>query len=239
MQEWSYLNTVFHRDLRAQSCGMPVQIVPLIIYSDDTSGNRSKKWNKFDVWAMMLAGLPKTENSKLENIHLIAASNLLSAVDMSEEIVKDLNQLEKGIVMYDSYMKQNALVLAPVICFICDNVRASELVNHMGHTANRFCRICQVKYTYWLTQAHQPFLQCDKSVDPAEVGIKRTSHISAQQMNRIRRAKTSAEKISLRTLYGLKENDNPLLKLDIDLHQLSNHSNYSPMITCYMQEHSH
>ena len=114
------------------------------MYSDDTSGNRSKKWNKFDVWATMLAGLPKSENSKLENIHFIAASNQVSAVEMSGEIVKDLKQLERGVVMYDSHMKQEVLVVAPVIAFICDNVRGSELVNHMGHNANKYCRICQV-----------------------------------------------------------------------------------------------
>lgn len=115
------------------------------MYSDDTSGNRSKKWNKFDVWAMMLAGLQKSENAKTENIHFIAASNQISAIDMTGAIVEDLKLLEKGMIMYDAHMKQRVLVLAPVICFICDNVRASEMVNHMGSTANRYCRMCKVR----------------------------------------------------------------------------------------------
>jgi len=38
-----------------------------------TSGNRSKKWNKFDVWAMMLAGLPRADNSQIETSTLFAA----------------------------------------------------------------------------------------------------------------------------------------------------------------------
>lgn len=126
---------------------MPVEVVPLIIYSDDTSGNRSKKWNKFDNWALLLAGLPKAENAKTENIHLIAASNQLSAIDMSHAIVEDLTVLEEeGVVMYDASLKQDVLVFAPVICFICDNGRASELVNHTGSASNKFCRICQVPY---------------------------------------------------------------------------------------------
>lgn len=123
---------------------MPIQIVPLIMYSDDASGNRSKKFNKFDIWAMKLAGLPNGENNKLTSIHFIAASNNVSAVHMSGEIVKDLKDLEKGIVMYDGHVHQNVLVIAPVICFICDNVRASELVNHIGNSANKYCRICEV-----------------------------------------------------------------------------------------------
>lgn len=120
---------------------MPTQIVPLILYSDDTSGNKSKKFNKFDVWAMMLAGLPKMENAKLANIHFIAASNRVTALEMSNEIVNDLKRLENGIILYDSHLQLNVIVIAPVICFICDNVMASELLNHMGNTANKYCRI--------------------------------------------------------------------------------------------------
>ena len=75
-----------------------MQMIPLILYSDDTSGNRSKK---FDIWALMLAGLPRAENSKAENIHLIAASNQVTAMDMAEAIVTDLKLLEEGVVMFD------------------------------------------------------------------------------------------------------------------------------------------
>lgn len=123
---------------------MPTQIVPLIMYSDDTSGNKSKKFNKFDVWAMMLAGLPKVENAKLANIHFIAASNRITSLEMSKEIVDDLTSLENGVVLYDAHLRQNVIVIAPVICFICDNVMASDLLNHMGNNANKYCRICQV-----------------------------------------------------------------------------------------------
>lgn len=123
---------------------IPVAMVPLVLYSDDTSGNRSKKWNSFDVWALMLAGLPKHENSKLQNIHLICASNNVKALDMTKPIVDDLLKLEEGVVMFDSAIQSNVLVVAPVLCFLADNVRASELTNHCGSSANKYCRICEV-----------------------------------------------------------------------------------------------
>ena len=36
------------------------------------------------MWAMMLAGLPRSKNTNLENIHLIAASNLVTALEMAD-----------------------------------------------------------------------------------------------------------------------------------------------------------
>lgn len=101
-----------------------------------------------DNWAILLAGLPKKENAKIENIHLVAASNKASAIEMSEPIVKDLQMLEEeGVVVYDAATLQNVRVYAPVICLICDNGRASEVVNHRGSAANKYCRICQVSMT--------------------------------------------------------------------------------------------
>ena len=141
-----------HR-LKDAAHGLPVVMVPLVLYSDDTSGNRSKKWNEFDVWAMMLAGLPRAENSQLENIHFICAccSNETSAVEMATPIVEDLSGLEmEGVIVYDAYLKQEVLAVAPVLCILGDNPRASELVNHQGSTARKFCRMCLVSAVFTL-----------------------------------------------------------------------------------------
>lgn len=61
---------------------------------------------------------------------------------MCNSMVNDLE--EKGVVMYDASLNQECLVIAPVICFLCDNVRASEIVNHLGSPSNKYCRMCQV-----------------------------------------------------------------------------------------------
>lgn len=119
-------------------------VAPLIIYSDDTSGNRSKKWNKFDCWLMSFAGLPCTENRKLQNIHFITCSNKLSALDMCSPIVDDLLQLQDGVIVYDAVTQQNIFAICPILCCLCDNVRAAEIVNHLGSRTFRFCRLCMV-----------------------------------------------------------------------------------------------
>ena len=122
-----------------------VVMLPTIVYTDDTSGNKSKQWNKFDAWCVKLAGLPKKENGKLHNIHFVCCSNQMSVMDMCKPLADDLKELEEqGIEAYDAALQEKVLVVAPVICFICDNPRHSEIMNHLGPTATKYCRMCMV-----------------------------------------------------------------------------------------------
>ena len=74
-----YVTYTSSHPLKCMAGDRPVIVVPLILYSDDTSGNKSKQWNKFDSWCVILAGLPKEENMKLENIYHISSSNKVYA----------------------------------------------------------------------------------------------------------------------------------------------------------------
>ena len=144
MQE--YNDYIQPHPLKTISLGKPVVVIPVNLFTDDSSGNRSKKWNKFDCWTLLLAGLPKHENAKLHNVHFLACSNRVPVLDMVSSIVDDLINLEKGIPMYDAYLSQEVYVLAPVLCIQSDNPRTSELLNHQGATANLYCRMCTVSY---------------------------------------------------------------------------------------------
>ena len=73
----------------------PVVMVPLLMYTDGTSGNRSKKWNNFDCWCFLLAGMPQHENGKMHNIHFVTCSNQTDALSMMEPIITDLKRLEE------------------------------------------------------------------------------------------------------------------------------------------------
>ena len=42
--------------LKMKAKGRPVINIPVTMFVDDTSGNKSKKWNKFIEWTMMIAG---------------------------------------------------------------------------------------------------------------------------------------------------------------------------------------
>ncbi|KAI8136452.1 hypothetical protein BJV82DRAFT_487817, partial [Fennellomyces sp. T-0311] len=67
-----------------------VRVIPLNLFSDDTSGNTSKKWNKFDSWSMIPSALPLQERNKRENTFLLCVHKCLSAMDMLADIVSDL-----------------------------------------------------------------------------------------------------------------------------------------------------
>ncbi|SMN01278.1 hypothetical protein SPONL_1899 [uncultured Candidatus Thioglobus sp.] len=138
---------------KEKAADRPVVMLPLVLFTDDTSGNVSKKWHKFDSWSLMLAGLPRHENTKIENIHFVCCSDVASAVEMAGTIVTELISLEDGIEVYDALLKQPVLVLAPLMCILADNPRAAELLNHLGSSAKKFCRMCMVSFQ---TTAYRP-----------------------------------------------------------------------------------
>lgn len=72
-QDYIAFTTPHHLKMKSICCGVPVVMVPLTVFSDDTSGNKSKLWNKFDSYCVRLGGLPVAMNSQ---IHIICTSNI-------------------------------------------------------------------------------------------------------------------------------------------------------------------
>ena len=64
---------------------------------------------------------------------------------MVPPIVEELKLLEnEGVETFDVALQKQVLVVAPVLCVICDNPRASEVTNNLGPSSKKFCRICMV-----------------------------------------------------------------------------------------------
>lgn len=75
----------------------------------------------------------------------MCCSNVVAdACELAEPIVENLCKLQKGIYMFDAMLKEDILVVAPVLLIIADNPMAAELCNHLGNSARRFCRMCLV-----------------------------------------------------------------------------------------------
>lgn len=121
--------------IKGKAAGRKVVMVPLILFSD---GNRSKKWHKFESLYMYLplAGLPRKDNMQRVNIHFICSSDSVTPLEMAEPIARELATLEnEGFEVFDAYSNENVLVVAPLLLVVCDNPRASELLNHLGSAA--------------------------------------------------------------------------------------------------------
>ncbi|KAL5518020.1 hypothetical protein EMCRGX_G003686 [Ephydatia muelleri] len=157
-----------------------------VVFSDDTSGNKSKIWNKFDSYCIRLAGLSVKSNAQIHNIHFICTSNKAPVMEMAVPLVHELQSLEEGILMFDALFNTNVIVIAPVISFLCDNPRAAEICNHRGSSTHKFCRICMA----------------DVRSDHICVGVKRKKHDSLMQVQRKKAAKTHQAKSTIRTECG-------------------------------------
>ena len=70
--------------------GKPTTTLPLLVFSDETSGNTTKKRNRLETFSMSLAGLPRKEIRKIENIHFLGTSNIVPSVPLGKSIANDL-----------------------------------------------------------------------------------------------------------------------------------------------------
>ena len=64
----------------------------------------------------------------------------VSCIDLVVPMVEELESLEKdGIVTFNVFLCKEVVVVASVLCFTCDNPRASEITNNLGPGAKKFC----------------------------------------------------------------------------------------------------
>jgi len=141
-------------------------------------------------------------------------------LQLIDPIVADLIKLENGVVMYDSFFEREVVVIAPVLCILCDNVRASELISHMGQSANKYCRVCKVSNQSAIISSYGYviilILQTNKQINPSVIGEKRYKSQARTEISIIDHQPTEAQKREKRKKFGLKEGYNPLFKLSID-----------------------
>lgn len=75
---------------RVRAQGSIIRSVPVALYSDDTSGNVSKKWNKHMSFYLTLGGLqPKLTNQEYY-IEPMCTSNTASALELAGLLVDEL-----------------------------------------------------------------------------------------------------------------------------------------------------
>ncbi|EFP83637.2 uncharacterized protein PGTG_09350 [Puccinia graminis f. sp. tritici CRL 75-36-700-3] len=129
---------------REKANGRIIRHVPVNMYCDDTSGNKSKKWNKHISYYFTLSGLPPNLSNQQFNCHFLCTSNIAGALDLGEIVVQQLNEMvNDGFEAYDMILSQNVLVMAPLLCFLANSPMQAEITNTPvpGPSLNP-CRVC-------------------------------------------------------------------------------------------------
>lgn len=131
--------------LKDRAYGRRIINVPIVLFSDDMSGNQSKRWNKHEVWYCYLGGLPFAEAQKEFNIHFLGTSNVCSSMELLPPIMDEIvGAVQEGFVAYDSIAHEEVFVVGTVLCCLGDNPMGSVFASHVGMKGSLPCRLCSV-----------------------------------------------------------------------------------------------
>ena len=65
-------------------------------------------------------------------------------MEMARPLVDQLKILEDGIIVYDAYLCCKVIVVAPIICILCENPMGAMICSHLGANTHLFYQICTV-----------------------------------------------------------------------------------------------
>ncbi|KAL0577207.1 hypothetical protein V5O48_004773 [Marasmius crinis-equi] len=143
---WSLTDSKKGNRWRELACGHRVLAFPIWLYSDDTSGNTSKRWNEHNSFLFTAAGLDRTEVTKEYNMQFLCTSNSAPPLEMLVGIVDQIQDGQThGIWTWDGEYDEPVLLLPTVLALLGDNPMQSEFACHLGLRAKFFCRACKVK----------------------------------------------------------------------------------------------
>ncbi|KAA1073675.1 hypothetical protein PGT21_022199 [Puccinia graminis f. sp. tritici] len=144
--EANNVEVAFPNPWRAKAAGRMIRHVPITLYSDDTSGNVSKQWNKHVSYYFTLSGLPPNHTNQEYNCHFISTSNVAGPLELAEQIVDEMNDLAtNGHPAFDSSIHEEVLVMSVVLCFLADSPMHAEITSTPNPgSANNPCRMCKL-----------------------------------------------------------------------------------------------
>ncbi|KAB5589914.1 Glutamate receptor 3,4 [Ceratobasidium theobromae] len=120
-----------------------VYSIPLIIFQDDVSANRSKQWNKHHVIYMSNGALPRKELNKPANIKFVGSSPTAAPLDMMECVKQMCEEtFEEPICVWDAEAECQILVRIYVHFISADNQMHVVHCSSTGLNSLLFCRTC-------------------------------------------------------------------------------------------------
>ncbi|KAF9522532.1 hypothetical protein CPB83DRAFT_917285 [Crepidotus variabilis] len=133
--------------------------VPLVLFIDDVSGNKSKQWNKHFSCYMSNGCIPRTQFENEFNVRFLATSPHAAPLELMQGICANIEEhFKEPIVAYDCEANEEVLLLPYGLFFAGDNPMQAELCSCTGLTANYLCRTCSAGGTKEYKQTDEGFL---------------------------------------------------------------------------------
>ncbi|CAD6943104.1 unnamed protein product [Tilletia caries] len=173
--------------LRVTAGNKKVYSVPIGIFCDDLSGNKSKKWNKHEALYFSNLLLDRALLDLDAHTHFLSVSASVTATAQLEVVVTALIDVYNNpITVFDVLCNELVLVRPFLLAAFCDNPMAAELSASIGLNGNLFCRLCDAdgslidtrpKFEQYLRPGRlrctvQQLYRLDEQIKAAKGGVK-------------------------------------------------------------------
>ncbi|KAJ6458275.1 hypothetical protein C8R45DRAFT_1221656 [Mycena sanguinolenta] len=129
--------------LRKKAGSRMVYPIPLIIFIDDVSGNKSKQWNKHFSCYMSNGAVPRTKLENEFHVRFVATSPFASPLEIMQGVRASIEEaFEEPVEAWDCEKKEQVLLRPYGLLFAGDNPMQAELCSCAGLNTNYFCRTC-------------------------------------------------------------------------------------------------
>ncbi|KAJ7315199.1 hypothetical protein DFH08DRAFT_820801 [Mycena albidolilacea] len=164
--------------LREKAGSRMVYSIPLAIFIDDVSGNKSKQWNKHFSCYMSNGAVPRTKLENEFHVRFVATSPFASPLEIIQGVRASIEYVDSIIALvtvcgaksfhvrdtfdvpvaaWDYEGKEEVLLRPYGLLFAGDNPMQAELCSCAGLNTNYFCRTCKAGGTRDWKQSNEGF----------------------------------------------------------------------------------
>jgi hypothetical protein len=115
--------------LEQKAGNLPIVNLGIILTSDETSGNKTKRFNHFESVFFRIAN---SRCSKLHFVSTIGGGDWNDACTASTEELTEGGVLHNGMVVYDVFLQTRIFVCCRLLLVLCDNPRAADICSNVN-----------------------------------------------------------------------------------------------------------
>jgi hypothetical protein len=116
----------------------PIVHIGVGLFSDELSGNLSKKWNHFDNLFIQIFSLPK----KIKALFFVGTMRSKDWALLCQPVLKELLELQYKIGGFYASLGLEVLAVVEIVAVLADNPRAAKILSTIGCSGNFPCRLC-------------------------------------------------------------------------------------------------